>query len=58
MKLGNLDSLSFGMGLVAKPGQVIPAKYAKFDGFDAGIAQNVSPILVLVGIILLARLIW
>lgn len=57
MKLGNLDNLAFGMGLVAKPGQIVPAKYAKFDGFDEGFAQNFSPLLVILGIILLARLV-
>jgi len=56
MKLGNLDNLSFGMGLVAKPNQIVPAKYAKFDGFDATSTQNISPLLVIIGIILLARL--
>lgn len=56
MKLGNLDNLSFGMGLVAKPSQVVPAKYARFDGFGASSAQNISPLLVIIGIILLARL--
>jgi hypothetical protein len=56
MKFGNLDNLSFGMGLVAKPNQIIPAKYAKFDGLDGSASQNISPLLVIIGIILLARL--
>ena len=54
--IGNLDNLSFGMGLVAKPGQVVPAKYAKFDGFENTASQNMTPLLLIVGIILLARL--
>jgi len=58
MKLGNLDNLSFGMGLVAKSGQTIPAKNARFDGIDSKSMQNVSPLLAIVGIIILARLIW
>lgn len=56
MRLGNLDNLSFGMGLTATPGQVVPAKYAKFEGFDNTTSQNIAPLLVIVGIILLARL--
>jgi len=56
MKLGNLDNMSFGMGLVAKAGQTVPARNAKFDGFDGPTIQNVSPLLVIVGIIILARL--
>jgi hypothetical protein len=58
MKLGNLDNLSFGMGLVAKSGQVVPAKNARLEGFDTTSMQNVSPLLVIVGIIILARIIW
>lgn len=34
MKFGNLDSLTFGMGLVATPGQTIPAKNARFEGVE------------------------
>lgn len=56
MKFGNIDNLSFGMGLVATPGQVVPARYNKFDGLDAVSSQNISPLLVIIGIILLARL--
>ena len=57
MKLGNLDNLAFGMGLVAKPGQIVPAKYTKFDGFEDSSLQTLSPLLVIIGIILLARLV-
>ena len=50
-RLGNLDNLSFGMGLGrAKPGQYIPAKNANFDGFNG--SPNVSiKLLVILGII-------
>ena len=34
MRLGNLDNLSLGMGLTAKPEQNIPAKYASLDGWS------------------------
>lgn len=57
MKLGNLDNMSIGMGLVAKPGQTVPSKYARFEGLGEGTLQNISPILVIVGILLLARLV-
>jgi len=56
MGLGNLENLAFGMGLVAKPSQVIPAKYAKFEGLDETSTRNITPLLVIVGIILLIRL--
>ena len=56
MRLGNLDNLSLGMGLVAKPGQIVPARNARLEGFDSTSMQNVSPLLVIIGIILLARM--
>lgn len=53
MNLGNLDNLSFGMGLGrAKPGQYIPAKNANLEGFD-GTANSYIPILVFGAIIYL-----
>ena len=32
-KFGNLDNFVMGMGLVAKPKQVLAAKYAALDGY-------------------------
>ena len=52
MNFGNLDNLSFGMGLGrAKPGQYIPAKNANLEGFD-DTGRSYLPILVLLGFIL------
>lgn len=32
MRFGHLENLNFGMGLVAKPSQTLPAKYASLEG--------------------------
>lgn len=53
MNLGNLDNLSFGMGLGrAKPGQYIPAKNANLEGFD-GTGSSYLPYIIIGAIILL-----
>jgi hypothetical protein len=47
-RLGNLDNLSFGMGLGrAKPGQYIPAKNANFDGFDGSSKVGIGVVVLL-----------
>jgi len=33
MSFGNLDNLNLGMGLVLKPGQVLPVENASLEGY-------------------------
>jgi len=56
MKFGHLDNLNFGMGLVAKPSQILPAKYASLEGLgDTSNKQILWVLLVLGALFLLLR---
>lgn len=56
MRFGHLENLNFGMGLVAKPSQTLPAKYASLEGLgDTPNKQFLWVFLVVGALFLLLR---
>jgi len=53
--LGNLNNFNLGMGLVVKPGQIIPTKKSFFEGLSQATTTSSSWIWV-VGLILILLL--
>ena len=53
-RLGNLDNLSLGMGLRAKAGEVLPAKFSSFEGMEDS-KNYIIPGLLIILVILMAK---
>jgi hypothetical protein len=58
MRLGNLDNLALGMGLVAKKRQVLPAKYATLEGFGQNEASKPKKYLGLLGTLFIILVVY
>jgi len=53
--IGNLENFHLGMGLVVKPGEVIPAKNVAFEGYSPGLGQtnSTTPVILIIAIVLI-----